>query len=314
MWQVKHVALPVVAELSAPGTDKKVTLRGGGWRECDNAGLSTYVMAVLGTEREKLERKVEMPTLRRYVYHLLQVMEWLEDHPEQREIKRPITFAWRDAEGDYAFQCLRGELLCMSTLWIHELLQTEEIENWQQAVRLMRWINLAQLNAWSHRQRALFPVVCTETAQRRVLAKCLLRLQLYTITEWEKQGAKGATGVRLCKWAVVHAKRLSADDAAFTRVESELEGVMWLYNHQKRTSPTVYQNLLRCALVRFEELGLTERMEQAQALILPSSLGGDIRKANALLKHVKPLCVAVGHPPLLRPLDISTEVRTPVFA
>lgn len=314
MWSLVHP--PILRQADVPESERPVI--GGGWRECGAKSLTPYVLAVLGTERERLETgRVEPGTvayrtsLERYVHHLMATLEWFEASVDHRHLTHPLRFGWKDEAGEYSVTCVRAELMLMTTLWVTELLQSDETRDWQEAVRLCRAVCLPQLNAWPKRAKGDFPLATNENSQRELLCLCILRLQLFSITAWEERGADGKLGARLCLWAVVHARRLSIHNPKFTAVADEIEGVMWLYNmHSDYDSA---QELLRCARVRFEALGMSKRVEQVTAKLGLSSAGGDVNKARSLMTHIKSFSFAKGHRPLLRPVVVPESIRSSVF-
>ena len=86
---------------------------------------------------------------------------------------------------------------------------------------------------------------------------------------------------------------------------------MWLYN--AHPDYDTQQELLRCARIRFETLGMTERVAQVSEKLGFASLGGDLNKAPHLMTHLKNFSVAKGYKPLLRPLVIPQDIRDCVF-
>lgn len=314
MWALVHT--PVLHQASMPDDDRVVV--GGGWRECGAKSLTPYVLAVLGTERERLETgRVEpgtpeyLASLERYVHHLMATLEWFEASVDHRELTNALRFGWKDEVGEYSVSCVRAELVLMTTLWITELLTSEDTKDWQQAVRLCRAVCLPQLNAWPKRTKGDFPLAASEQSQRELLCLCILRLQLFSITTWEERGAKGKLGARMCLWAVVHARRLSIHNRHFAAVADEIEGVMWLYNMHPTYDAN--QELLRCARVRFETLGMPKRVEQVTSKLGLSATGGDVNKARTMMTHIKSFSFAKQHKPLLRPVLIPEFIRASVF-
>lgn len=279
---------------------------GTDWR---TTGLHVNALVLASMQRERKKYQTgQYKYLCEYLDHLLAVIDVLDRERLRTECDNQIFFHWKEDGKSYAFSCVRGEVILVVVLLVQHFLAQKEPEKWQLAVRLLRWVALPQLNAWIRKDLEDLPPSCSEHSQRELLTMGLLRLQVFTIHEWEHAGSKGKMGMRLAKWAMFYARYLARTYAHMQPLCDELEGLMWLFaNHIK--DPVVHQRLLARAKAHFEKLAHTDRVKQLSDKVAPGYAPLTSDEAHALMSDIVPLSVCAQHEPLKRPYTSSQELR-----